>query len=332
MDVEIKELLEEIIDCEHKIGWWLREYQKKELGGTKLPNEDMVLENKNIVSLYKDSQTLHEKLSSKISSKVEDLITKVQSDDVLNTESKILNALLQEAEMYVMDYYKTFGMIDNVKKNTNPFEDLFENLGISDNKKKNRTTTEIGMHFGTPDEEIINTEVVSICSAIEFDGFRIDSLKSKKFLKEDKMCIIDKVAKRNFYKNFAFNLINKELEKCDKISENTMLNVDQLIKNDQKRDTLIRTKYINYFTYLEDRFHGFIREEDYGKFGQAESAIENDMLSPLLNLSEDEIKFNVNKIENMLEKRFKEITGDVIAKVAQETRNREPNDYDDNER
>lgn len=313
MDVEIKEIVEELIDIEHKIGWWIRELEQKELDGVHLPEKN-ILQNKNILALYRESKLKHALLTRKITEKVEDLKDKVTSEDIFNIEDNLVKALVQTIQKYAIEYYEDLGFID---KNAN-------------NRNRQRKT-QIGMNYGTDKEDIVNTELAAICSAVGFDGMRCASSKSKKFLKYDKICIIDKAAKRTFYKDYFQNFFKRNIEGTEKNMENPMLTTEQRILNEQKRQTLIRTKYINYFLYFEDRFHGFIREQDYDKFALAEDAIKTGILSPLLNLSEDEINFNIDKIYKRMESELNESLKEMSKKVVQEERNRELNDYEDYE-
>ena len=290
MDVEMQEIMDEIMEISHQIGWWMMEFQQKELEGIEIKREQ-VIENKIIKMLYERAQAQYRKLENRINYKIETQKNKYVENDSLQMIESLEDKIIKQLQIYLDSSYAHLRYV--------PFT-----IG------KGRMTTD-GIYWNTPNEGIIESELTLQSLNMDQMKKRLKSEKSpERYSFIDKSEILQWLARREFCSDFAMNRLDKCLDNCDR--NKSKLHEDAYIF---EREKIIENKYMQYYIYLNNKYHGFLQENDYGKFAKAKYYAKEGLLSMAFNMTEYEIdeniRLNKTSLMNELEKYIKEI--DTIA-------------------
>ena len=310
MDVELKEIMDEIMNSMHQISWWFMELEKKELAGTKIDKKD-VLDNPAINKLFINNQENYRKLQARLAKKVSEVKEKYVESSSLKTQDEVQAKIIKALENYLTESYVNLRLV--------PFRYGSERMLLN------------SIYKTTPFEEIMISEYTLQELNLEQIDKRVKSMKSEKLSFKDKAEVLQTVSRKWFYKNYVFETIDKYISECKESKEELS---EQLYKFELEK--LISQKYVQYYSCLNHKYNDFIQYNDIGKLGTVQAYASEGIVNVALNMSEFEVESNLNQNQETLKEAFDEYIKDLTSifrriKIVKRNNNRALLDMDDDD-
>lgn len=295
MDVEIKMMLDSIMEKMHQITWYMMELEKKEISDNIKINKKQIDNNKFLEKLYENLQAEYSNLKELIEEYIlksntpkedEEGTIKEPEKTVLADIANSLPVLLNEICEYLGESYICIGYISAEDEETF-YPGIYENTPFEK------------LNYAEYDLELFN--IICLQQRIGIQN-RIGKLS---FL--DKKAILKHITLEKFYEEYAFEKINKDIRNIDRIFAK--------MPEQQRRslmEKLIEQKYVLYMSYLNNKYNGILQEGERGKLRIAKDSLKNGYIASLLNMSEFEIETNISRDYEQLKQELKENIKDII--------------------
>ena len=301
MDVEMKQLMDEIMDKMHQISWWFMELEKKEIDGITIKPEQ-IQSNPAINTLFESVQKDYRKLQELIEDSAKNNRKRYIENNSIKTQEQIEEELVNELINYQQEgamrlRYASSYVVEN---------------GSKGKQKKYYPS----IYEGTPYAKIMDAENAVHVYNIKNIKLRIDSLRNpEKFSFKDKSDILEQISLNQFHKDYVFRTIDS-LIGISPIYRKEMNNY----QHNLLRESLIEQKYLRHYLNINSKYNGFIQENDIGKFKLVKGYIKEEIIPTVFGMTEYEYVANKEENESVFMQRFNdeiiEITGRSISEFA----------------
>ena len=322
MDVEVRKIINNIMDKMHRITWWMMEVEKYEISGKRVTKKNIdSVEDLNI--LFSNIQSEYRKLekilveNSAIENQVrfgvyddeineeyqEDDDNNIQNDKVISfmkrvyideDEANALSVRIEEISQYIRNSYLSLRYIPLINEEGEMVQKSIYN--------------------NTPFEQLISSEAYLQIWNLSIMEKRIKSKRDPNITFEDKGNILYHVSLDKFSKKHAIKTLDSNIEHIKRCK-------DQYIEDGREKEykdiveKLYEQKYMQYLFDLNNRYNGMVQENDTGKFKYVKKATEDGNLDKLLGLTEYEVEQNIKLNIQDMKKELKFEIADIMDHV-----------------
>lgn len=307
MDVEIKIVIDSIMEKMHQITWFMMELEKKEISDNIRVKKEEIDNNKFLERLYKNLQKEYSNLKELIEEYIlKSNIPKEDEEGNLKESKKIIESdmanslpvILNEIREYIATSYISIGYISSVD-GENFFPGIYENTPFED------------LNYAEYDLQIYN--IICLEQRIGMQ----DKIGRLSFI--DKKTILKNMALQKFYKDYAFKKIDKDISKIYEI-------FSEMPEEQRKSlmEKLIEQKYVLYMSYLNNKYNGILQEGERGKLKIAKDSVDTENAKSFLNMNTFEVEANINRDYEELKEQLKQKIKEIIKeeKIKNQIKNR----------
>lgn len=302
MDVEIKIVIDSIMEKMHQITWYMMELEKSEIVNNIRVNKEEIDNNKFLERLYEKLQEEYSKLKELIEEYIlKSNIPKEYEEGDLKEPEKVISSdianslpvLLNEIREYIETSYISIGYISSEDEESF-FPGIYENTPFDD--------------LNYAEYDLQNYNITCLKQRIEMQ----DKTERLSFI--DKKEILKNMALQKFYKEYAFKRISKDISNIDeRFSKMTEAQRKNLMEK------FIEQKYVLYMSYLNNKYNGILQEGEKGKLKIAKDLLDNDYTESFLKMSRFEVEANINRdyedLKEQLEQKIKDIVEEEKRKI-----------------
>lgn len=295
MDVEIFKIMDEIMEINHQIVSYMIDFAKADMEGTTIKGRKITLrdieKNKILEMLFRRLQEKYREMEENIIDDTENYTNSIEEAEEIEDEfgletlkyKQVKSMSISDLETYLESCYGDLHLVTVVDGNGNEI--------VSSIYKKQQFSNLRNAEYNA---QIDTLEDIDTRMMIDKNDERISF--------QEKSYILDDIAKKRFYKEYAIKQVERYIKDLDEKSYEMTPK-----KYKKMKEILYEQKYIYIYLYLNSKYNGVLQENDIGKLAIVKRYIDDNALSLILNMTPYEIE-EIIKV-NMLESKedFKEI-------------------------